>query len=415
MFGEARSISVKRNNSMSPSMVRGAGCYLYDSDGKAYLDMSGGSGAANFGYQHKEIVKAIERQSAMLIHTGWNIDNPHRHSMVEKLANLVPFERASVMGAVTGAEAIEVALKIARAKTGRSSVLYFSNAFHGKTQGALAVSSNKLFRKHVPTDAPEYPCFSLEECYTNVAADLSNWSATFRRYLDALRAGQKLPAAIVVEPIQAAEGIHALPTWTLETILQAGREQGILTVFDEIYTGFGRTGDPFVSHAGLLPDLLVVGKALGNGLPISAVIGDPQLVDVLTFGEHSSTFTFMPLACAAACTVLDLYVAERPWENASSMGAYLRERLEQLAFRDSRISLIRGRGLMLAFDVDDPVSVVRSAPMSVRLREKLEQLGVIVRTGGRQPSTVKITPPLVITKTEVNDFIASLSSALSDV
>ncbi|MGL3104089.1 aspartate aminotransferase family protein [Bradyrhizobium sp. BR 1432] len=415
MYCEARSISVRRQNSRSPSVVRGSGCYLYDSEGKAYLDMSGGSGAANLGYGRQEIIQAIQRQSELLIHTGWNIDNPHRHSLVERLARLVPFERASVMGAVTGAEGIEVALKIARAKTGRSSVLYFSNAFHGKTQGALAVSSNKLFRKHVSADAVDYPSVSLESCYADLDEDLSGWSSSFRTYLDALKARRQLPAAIIVEPIQAAEGIHALPFWTLETILQLGIEYGVITIFDEIYTGFGRTGSPFVSRPGMLPDLLVVGKALGNGLPISAIIGDPQLVDLLTYSEHSSTFTFMPLACAVACTVADLYLSERPWENADRIGGYLRSRLKQLAQEDPRITLVRGRGLMLACDVNDREGAQQSVPISVRLREKLEELGVIVRTGGQRASTVKMTPPLTITKAEIDKFVSSLSHALSSV
>jgi 4-aminobutyrate aminotransferase-like enzyme len=415
MYCEARSISVRRQNSRSPSVVRGSGCYLYDSGGKAYLDMSGGSGAANLGYGRREVIQAIQRQSELLIHTGWNIDNPQRHALVEKLARLIPFERASVMGAVTGAEAIEVALKIARAKTGRSSVLYFSNAFHGKTQGALAVSSNKLFRKHVPADAVDYPSFSLESCYADLDEDSSGWSISFRRHLDALKTRRELPAAIIVEPIQAAEGIHALPFWTLETILQLGIEYGVITIFDEIYTGFGRTGSPFVSRRGMLPDLLVVGKALGNGLPISAIIGDPQLVDLLTYSEHSSTFTFMPLACAVACTVADLYISERPWENADRMGGYLRNRLEQLAQDDPRITLVRGRGLMLACDVSDGEGAPQAVPMSVRLREKLEDLGVIVRTGGQRTSTVKMTPPLTITTAEIDKFVSSFSHALSFV
>lgn len=415
MYCEARSISVTRHNGKSPSMVRGAGCYLYDANGSAYLDMSGGSGAANLGYGRPELVQAIQRQSELLIHTGWNIDNPHRHSLIEKLARLVPFDRASVMGAVTGAEAIEVALKIARAKTGRNSVLHFGNAFHGKTQGALAVSSNKLFRKHIPADAVEYPCFSLESCYSDIGEDSSDWSTSFRRYLDALKAQGQLPAAIVVEPVQAAEGIHALPFWTLRTILQLGIEYGVITIFDEIYTGFGRTGTPFVSHREMLPDLLVVGKALGNGLPISAIIGAPELVDTLTYSEHSSTFTFMPLACALACTVVDLYLSERPWENASTVGGYLRSCLNQLAQDDPRITSIRGRGLMLACDVNDPEDARRAPPMSVRLRDKLEELGVIVRTGGQRSSTVKMTPPLTIAKADIDTFVTALRHALSSV
>jgi len=415
MFCEARSISVRRYNGKSPSVVRGTGCYLYDSKGNAYLDMSGGSGAANLGYGRQEIVQAIRHQAELLIHTGWNIDNPHRHALIEKLALLVPFERASVMGAVTGAEAIEVALKIARAKTGRNSVLYFSNAFHGKTQGALAVSSNKLFRKHIPADAVEYPCFSLESCYPDIGEDTSDWSSSFRRYIDTLEARDQLPAAILVEPIQAAEGIHPLPSWTLETILRVGMERGVITVFDEIYTGFGRTGDPFVSRQGMVPDLLVVGKALGNGLPISAIIGDPQLVDLLAYSEHSSTFTFMPLACAVACTVLDLYHSERPWENANSVGLHLRACLDRLAQQDSRITLVRGRGLMLACDVDDPEGAQQPQAMGVRLRDKLEELGVIVRTGGQRPSTIKLTPPLVISKKEIDIFVSAFSYALSSV
>ncbi|AWV02727.1 aspartate aminotransferase family protein [Burkholderia sp. JP2-270] len=410
MYTEALSISVKRSNPDAPSIVRGAGCHLFDEAGRSYLDMSGGSGAANLGYSRPEVIDAIQRQAECLIHTGWNIDNPQRHEMIRKLAHLLPYESASVMGGVTGAEGIEIAAKIARARTGRDKILYFGNAFHGKTQGALSVTANPAFRTHLAATLRDNPRFALDDTYEGGPQDFDRWTKAFRHHLGALKTGGELPAAILVEPIQAAEGIHPVPEPVLEAILAAGREFEVVTIFDEIYTGFGRTGTPFASHIDLKPDMIVIGKALGNGLPVSAVAGAPDLVDGIGYAEHSSTFTFSPLVCAVASRVLDIYLTEKPWEHATEMGAYLTGRLREVAAADARVSRIRGRGLMLAFDVVDEAA---ASPVIGPLRAKLEQAGVIVRTGGLRASTVKITPPLVIGKCEADAFIAILSGALA--
>ncbi|MDD1012695.1 aspartate aminotransferase family protein [Pseudomonas rubra] len=399
MFTEALSISVKRNTPSSPSIVRGKGCFLYDADGRAFLDMSGGSGAANLGYQRDDLIEVTQRQAELLVHTGWNIDNPHRHEVVAKLARLVPYPQASVFGAVTGAEAIEVALKIARAATGRQGVVYFDNAFHGKTQGALSVTSNPNFRKHLALGGLQVSALALDYAAEQDPARAAQWHEQLFAYLTQAKQAGSLPAAMIIEPIQAAEGMYPVPRPLLESIVELARTFGVISIFDEIYTGFGRTGKPFVSDATLLPDLLVLGKALGNGLPISAVVGRTELVDCLGYAEHSSTFTLMPLACAVASKVLDIFDQEQPWQLAASNGAHLRQALEQLGRDDERVTHVRGRGLMLAFDFAGDV---------LALRNGLLDHGVIVRTGGCNPNTVKLTPPIVMSGSEIQAFMQTL-------
>lgn len=401
-YCEALSISVRRNRADAPTFVRGDGCFLVDAAGKRYLDMTGGSGAVNLGHQRPEIVEALRRQAGELIHTGWNFDGAHRHAMIERLSRLLPYPEAAVMGAVTGAEAIEVAQKIARAKTQREDILYFEDSFHGKTQGALSVTSNPRFRAHLARRLAEHPRMSL----AGAADDAARWGQAFAERLCALRAEGRLPAAVIIEPIQAAEGIHEVPRPVLAQLVEVCRALGVVSIFDEIYTGLGRTGARFVADRGLCPDLMVIGKALGNGFPISAVAGAPSLVDVLGYSAHSSTFTFMPLACAVACAALDIHLAEEPWRHAAEIGAALAPRLRALGERDGRIRDVRGRGLMLAFDfVDD-------APGGVaRLAERLEARGVLVRTGGRSGAAVKLTPPLCFSAADAERFLAELVAA----
>lgn len=411
MYGEALGISVRRSRADSPVITRGDGCYLFDVTGRSYLDMTGGSGAVNLGHQRPEIVDAIRHQAGQLVHTGWNMDGEHRHSMIERLVPLLPYRSTAVMGAVTGAEAIEVSHKIARAKTRRDRILYFDGSYHGKTQGALSVTSNAEFRTHLVKSLSENPSVSVA-ALRHKEADAGGFRRLLAERFTALRNAGELPAAAIIEPIQGAEGIYEVPRPFLAQLVSVCREFGVISIFDEIYTGMGRTGTPFVADRELHPDLMVVGKALGNGLPIAAVVGEAEIVNVLGYGAHSSTFTFMPLSCAVACTVLDIHQAEQPWKHASAIGATLIERLRGLAAQDARVRNVRGRGLMLAFDVVDEG---QPDGLCARLARRLEAHGVLVRTGGRTGATVKLTPPLCLSTKQVDELMTALSGALEEV
>ncbi|EHD22176.1 MULTISPECIES: aspartate aminotransferase family protein [Brenneria] len=413
-YQEALSISVSRHQVGAPVIVRGLDCHLFDERGQSFLDMTGGSGAVNLGHQHPDIVATLTSQAEKLIHTGWNIDNPFRHEMIARLAHFLPFPEASIMGAVTGAEAVEVAVKIARRKTRREPILYFSNSFHGKTQGALSVTSNGKFRDLLAIGLRDNPCFSLFSPDGQSNADSQAWGLAFRQFLQDAKNKNQLPAAAIIEPIQAAEGIHVIPSSMLGEMVSACAEFGVLSIFDEIYTGFGRTGRPFVASQQVCPDLIVLGKSLGNGMPISAVAGSPDIIDVLGFSQHSSTFTFMPLACAVANAVLEVQKRDNIAERAARSGERFVERLRVLASRDGRISGIRGAGLMLAFDVAIPGSdSAAMVPLAAEVGDGLLKNGVIVRTGGIDGATVKITPPLTFVESHMDEFFSALDDVLA--
>jgi len=414
MLQEALSISAFRSEPSGIRINKASGCYLFSETGRRFLDMSGGSGAVNLGHSHPEVVETISRQSKILIHTGWNIDHPHRHEMIERLSKFLPYKDASIIGAVTGAEAVEVALKIARKFSGRSTILHFENSFHGKSQGALSVTSNPLFRQHLSCLQSENPRFSLEEKYLKGEEGASEFGSDFDASLRELAAAGRLPAAVIVEPIQAAEGIYAIPKVVLNAIVECCKRYEVLSIFDEIYTGFGRTGAPFVADEFSFPDLLVLGKALGNGLPISAVVGASDLVDCLAYSEHSSTFTFSPLVTSVACTVLDVFSREKTWLAAAEEGIGLRKALLELQEDTKRIKNIRGRGLMQAFEIrlDSP----KAAGSAMKnLRERLLSNGVLVRTGGASPLTVKLTPPLVFRSQHRSELMSALRDSLDQV
>ncbi|MBF2718256.1 aspartate aminotransferase family protein [Agrobacterium vitis] len=410
-YQEALSISVSRHQGGAPAMVGALDCHLYDDRGRSFLDMTGGSGAVNLGHQHPEIVSALTLQAGKLIHTGWNIDNPFRHEMIDRLEHFLPFPEASVMGAVTGAEAVEVAVKIARKKTGREPILYFANSFHGKTQGALSVTSNGKFRDLLAMGLKDNPWFSLAGPGGTPVLDSKEWGLAFRQFLQDTKDRHQLPAAAIIEPIQAAEGIFVIAPSLLAEMISACAEFGVLSIFDEIYTGLGRTGTPFVASRQVCPDMIVLGKSLGNGVPVSAVAGPPSIIDVLGFSQHSSTFTFMPLACAVANAVLEVQRRDNIADRAAQSGGRFTERLHELANRDDRISGIRGTGLMLAFDVAISGSGAR-VPLAAEVGAELLKNGVIVRTGGLDGATVKLTPPLTFSEAHMDEFFAALDKTL---
>lgn len=391
------------------------GCWLFDASGHRYFDGSGGSGAVNLGHQYPAVIEALLKQTTRLLHTGWNLQSDVRTDAVNKLGAFSPYERCGVLLTVTGAEAIEAAIKIARAHTGRHVLVAFEHSYHGKTAGSLGVTWRKTFKKFNP-DSNEiifahFPLLHREEDESQPQACLEDLRTLTKRLGDE----DRLPAAFMIEPVQASEGILPAGTAFLKGLLELAKSIGSLVVYDEIYTGFGRCGLRFYgSVEGLRPDLMVVGKALGNGLPISAVIGSEEVLEALPPGHHTSTFSGNPLCCAAARAVLDVMKTEEPWLRADAIGSVIKEALSELSNRYSFISQPRGEGLMLGFDCLDREGKPAPEITKALAREALHQK-VILRYGGFQESTIKLTPPLLMNTLEVEFLLEALSRAVDAV
>ncbi|MCC5647958.1 aspartate aminotransferase family protein [Nostoc sp. CHAB 5824] len=400
----------------TPVFTRANGCWLFDTTGQRFFDGTGGSGAISLGHQHPQVLAAMVNQAQKLIHTGWNLQSDVRLELIKKLGCFSPYDPCAVLFTVTGAEAIEAALKIARAYTGRQSVIAFERSYHGKTAGALSITWREQFKRYsvLPRDTiffSQYPILHSHATNAHTDACLHVLRKTIKQAFNT----QFPPAALILEPIQSAEGILPAGHHFLKGVIEIAREFECLVIFDEIYTGFGRCGTPFYSSRdGLTPDMLVVGKALGNGLPISAVLGTPSVMNALPAGVHTSTFSGHPLACAVANAVLDLMKDITPWQQSALNGARILEFLKHLETEYSLIFAPRGEGFMLGFDCVD----LRGHPSPALAKDFVTAAlarGLILRYGGFEGCTIKLTPPLTVDAEELEFLVNTLSQVVDDI
>ena len=359
--------------------ARGEGARLWDADGTEYLDFLTGISVSSVGHCHPAVVAAIREQAGRLLHVG----NLYYTEPMSRLARRLA--ESSLGGKVfftnSGAEAVEAALKCARKARQGGTIVSLHGAFHGRTYGALSAT---------PQESKQAPFAPLVGGFVSVDPTIEALAA----------AVDEQTAALILEPIQGETGVHVLP----DELLRFARERcdlvGATLIFDEIQTGLGRTGTAWAyEHSGVTPDLLTSAKALGGGLPIGALITGPRHADTFAPGDHGSTFAGGPVVCAAALAALDVLLDEHLLARVRELGELLRERVATLP----HVVEIRGRGLMVAFDVDvDAPEVVR--------RALLEQHLVVNATG---PVTVRLLPPLVIGEREVDDAVERLRAVLA--
>lgn len=384
----------------TPTFVRGQGCWLYDAEGRAHFDGTAGSGAITLGHQYPPVIEAAHRQLDRLVHTGCKFGSDARAQLVERLAALAPFERAAVLPAVIGTEAVESALKVARAATGRRSVVAFRHGYHGKSAGSLPLTWREEFRRYSTVDAASVFVAELPQAGTPDAASACEQALEgFRALLERAAAAGASPAAVIVEPIQVTEGVLFAGEGFLDAMIEISHEHGTLVVLDEIYTGMGRCGRRFycegLKHA---PDLLIVGKSLGNGFPISAVLGEASIINALPAGIQTSTYTGNAVASAAAVAVIEEVERLELWKLAQGLGEALGRTLAGLAERFAFIAEYRVQGGLLAFDCQDASGL--SPAIAKRFVERARDAGLLLFGGGWAGATVKIVPPVLLADAE---------------
>jgi acetylornithine/N-succinyldiaminopimelate aminotransferase len=359
--------------------VRGEGAALWDADGNEYLDFLAGISVNNAGHCHPRVVAAVQEQTARLMHVGNLFFNAPMVALAERLSARSLGGR--VYFANSGAEANEAALKLVRKARPRGEIVVLHGAFHGRTYGALSAT---------PQESKQAPFAPLVPGFVAVP-----------RAADAIEAAvHDGTAAVLLEPIQGETGVNILDADVLAAARAACDRVGAALVFDEIQTGMGRTGTLWAYEGtGVVPDAITVAKALGGGLPVGALITGERLADVLQPGDHGSTFAGGPVIAAAAHAALDVLDDPALLARVRELGERLRERLAELP----GVTSVRGRGLMVAADVDRP------APEVVR-RALLEQRLVVNATG---PGTLRFLPPLVIGPEQVDDCVARLAPLLS--
>jgi acetylornithine/N-succinyldiaminopimelate aminotransferase len=368
---------------------RGAGCRLFDTEGRAYLDFISGVGVAALGHAHPRLAAAIAEQAGILLHSSNLFFHPLQGQVASRLAALSGLPRAFFCN--SGAEAIEACLKFARRfwhsrGEPRPGIVALEHAFHGRTIGALSVTWDPHYRD---------PFAPLLAGVTFVPAEDP---AALRR------AVSTSTAAVVIEPLQGEGGVRPLSRTMADTIAQMCRSTGALLIADEVQCGLGRTGMPFYSSAlGLAPDLMAIGKALGAGVPIGAALFSERVAAAAAFGDHGSTSGGNLLACRAAL----VFLAELTgglMSNVARTGNHLASALRELATRHTCIRDVRGAGVMWGLELDRPAAPVVEAALDRGL--------LINRTAD---TVVRLLPPYIVTPADVDEMAALLDQALATV
>ena len=386
------STSLARVHPLVPQ--RASGCVVEDVDGNRFLDFNAGIAVTATGHCHPRVVAAIDAQAHALIHycsSDWFV--PAYTELCERLAAQAPMPGpARVFLGNSGTEAVEAAIKLARHATGRPNLIAFYGAFHGRTLGSLSLTSSKSHYR-----AGFGPL--LPGVFHAPYGESGAIERTIFRHLTR----PDDVAAIIVEPIQGEGGYIVPPAGWFAELRALCDAHGIVLVADEVQSGVGRTGRMWaIEHEGVEPDVLLAGKGLASGLPLSAVIAR---ADVMRWepGMHGSTFGGNPVACAAALATLDL-VEGRLTEAAAQMGAYLCTRLEQLAVSHPGIRDVRGRGLMIGIELADHDA-------AVHVEQEAFRRGLVVLIAGA--STVRLSPALVVTRAQIDTACDILDSVLA--
>jgi 4-aminobutyrate aminotransferase/(S)-3-amino-2-methylpropionate transaminase len=415
----------------TPIWSHARGSAIWDTRGRRYLDFVAGFGVASIGHAHPRVVSAVRKQSSRLLH-GFGDVHPHelRALLAERLARLGPGRRSQVLWAQSGSEAIELALKTAYLATGRAGVLAFHGGFHGQSLGALDVAGwprfRRTFRPLLPSRTVWAPYAYCTRCELGLRLPSCRFACVGEAFAraEARRSESSRVGAVLIEPILGRGGEVVPPDGYLERIARETRRRGWVLILDEIYTGLGRTGRRFAyQHDGITPDLVCVGKALGGGLPLAAVLGRREILQawsgVDTAGEarHSATFLAHPLACAAALAALEVMDRNRLAIRARRLGKTLLSGLRGCGSGVPRILEVRGRGLLAG------VEFVRDGrhpdPALARtVTEKALAEGLLVLPGGLHGNVVGFSPPLTLSERDlaigIRRFERALSRALAD-
>ena len=386
------------------------GANVRDVDGNVYVDFTGAFGVSFAGHAHPDIGGAIERQSRRLVHGMGDVHPPAlKVELLERLSALGPWDDTRAVLASSGSEAMEIALKTVELSTGRPGLVAFEGSYHGLTLGSLAVTGRREFRD--PFKGRLYDGVAFVAFPSGEADAESALSEVARILAEGTPTGAPV-GAIVVEPIQGRAGVRIPPPGFLVRLVESARSAGALMIFDEIFTGLGRTGTLFAcEREGVLPDLMCIGKSLGGGLPLSACLGPSSILDAWpeSRGEalHTSTFLGHPLSCATALAFLDVLEREGLCERANVSGDRMTEELRRGLETVSGVKEVRGRGLLIGIELCAATGEP-SVGGAVRVAEGALQEGLLVLPAGEVGEVVEITPPAVSSDGQIDFGIACL-------
>ncbi len=399
------------------SAARARNAELWDVEGRRYVDFAGGIAVLNVGHCHPRVIEAARQQLDRFTHTCFQVvlyENYVR--LAERLNALVPIAAPTkAMLLTTGAEATENAVKIARAATGRSGVIAFTGAFHGRTVMAMSMTGKVVpYKKGLGPAQPNvwHVPFPVEDDGVDVEDTLRHLEFLFRADVDPAEV-----AAIIVEPVQGEGGFHQAPAALMRAIRTTCDRHGIVFVADEVQTGFGRTGKMFaMEHYDVEPDLVCLAKSLAGGFPLSGLVGRAALMDAAGPGGLGGTYAGNPVACAAALAVLDIIEEERLLDRANVIGARIKGRLAEFSQRNDLVPIarVRGPGAMIAFDVRTGVGAREPDPAATRrVVQRAHENGLILLSCGTHANVIRILVPLTAEDEIIEEGLDKLQHALA--
>ena len=393
------------------------GAALTDVDGNTFIDFTGGVGCLNVGHTHPRVVDAVQEQAARFMHTDFTIVPYETYvTLAERLIGLSPFSgpaKAAFFNA--GTEAVENAIKFARAYTKRPAVIAFEGGFHGRTLLSLSLTSKTHpYKAGLGPFAPEVYRVPFAQDYRGPSAPEA--LAALERALVTTVAAETV-AAIVIESVQGEGGFVVAPQEFMAGVRRICDEHGIVMVVDEVQTGYGRTGKMFaIEHYGIEPDLLVVAKSIAAGLPLSGVIGKAEIMDSVGDSGIGGTYVGNPVAQAAALAVLDVFEDDGLVERAAAIGETIRTRMESWQQRWDAIGDVRGLGAMLAIElVRDPATKEPAADVASSVVEAAAERGLLLLKSGIYSNCIRVLVPLVISDAELDEALAVWEEALASV
>ncbi|MFI6569478.1 aspartate aminotransferase family protein [Nocardia fluminea] len=395
----------------------GAGCYLYDTDGRRYLDFTAGIGVTSTGHCHPTVVAAAQAQVAKLIH-GQYTTVLHRPllELTERLGTVLPEGLDALFFANSGSEAVEAALRLVRQATRRPNVIVFHGGFHGRTVAAatMTTSGTRFSAGFSPLMSGVHVApFPTAFRYGWSEAEATDFALRELDYLLATLTSPAETAAFIVEPVLGEGGYIPGNTRFFQGLRERADRHGILLVFDEIQTGFGRTGKFFGhQHFDVRPDVITIAKGLASGFPLSGIAASRELMAKAWPGSQGGTYGGNAVACAAAVATLEVIEAEGLVDNAAVRGAQLLAGVENLATK--AIGDVRGLGLLVGAEFTTPTGEPDTATASAAQRAAVDR-GLLLLTCGAHMNVVRMIPPLIVTETQVEDALAIWSEVLADL
>lgn len=410
------------------AIAKAEGAWITDVENNRYLDCLAGAGTLALGHNHPDILQSIQDviTSGLPLHT-LDLTTPLKDEFSAYLLSLLPNQGQDYclqFCGPSGADAVEAALKLAKKHTGRSGIISFSGGYHGMTHGALSVTGNLSPKEAIHGLMPEVqflPYPHLYRCPLGIGgeAGVNALSYYFENLINDVESGVRKPAAVILEAVQGEGGVNPAPVEWLQRIRKVTQEHGILLIIDEVQAGFARTGKLFAfEHAGIEPDIIVMSKAVGGGLPL-AVLGLKRAIDAWEPGHHTGTFRGNQLAMATGLTTLKYLKQNNVAERVAQLGEWLKGKLAELQQRYPVIGHIRGLGLMIGMEIVKPLEpqdhmgcYPADGELSAKIQKACFENGLILERGGRHGCVLRLLPSLLISEEELMVFLGKFEQAL---